>query len=170
MSSTPSPLSLIVTPGPVSYALLDTGQGRKLERFGGVIVDRPEPQAMWQPGLARAEWSKANAVFSASAEDEEKGRWRIDKPVAEFWPVEVERIMRLELADAARRVRQELDSAVVEFGYFRRSAQQAAADSFDHMGEKIDEIATRRRHLPHVVENCLDVLLLQVDERPSANR
>jgi hypothetical protein len=58
-------------------------------------------------------------------------------------PVEVERIMRLELADAARRVRQELDSAVVEFGYFRRTAQQSAADSFDHVAVKIDEIATR---------------------------
>src|SRR5271170_1540474 len=58
-------------------------------------------------------------------------------------PIEVERTMRLELADAARRVRRELDSTVVEFGYFRRSAQQAAADSFDHMGEKIDEFATR---------------------------
>jgi hypothetical protein len=58
-------------------------------------------------------------------------------------PVEVERIMRLELADAARRVRRELDSTVVEFGYIRRGAQQAAADSFDHVAVKIDEIATR---------------------------
>jgi hypothetical protein len=58
-------------------------------------------------------------------------------------PVEVERIMRLELADAARRVRRELDSTVVEFGYNRRGAQQAAADSFDHVAVKIDEIATR---------------------------
>ena len=39
-------------------------------------------------------------------------------------PLEVERMARLELADAARRVRRELDSTVVEFGYFRRSAQQ----------------------------------------------
>jgi hypothetical protein len=58
-------------------------------------------------------------------------------------PIEVERIMRLELADAARRVRRELDSTVAEFGYFRRTAQQAAADSFEHMSEKIDVIATR---------------------------
>ncbi len=58
-------------------------------------------------------------------------------------PIEVERIMRLELADAARRVRRELDSTVVEFGYVRRSAQQSAADSFNHVAEKIDEIATR---------------------------
>jgi hypothetical protein len=55
-------------------------------------------------------------------------------------PVEVERIMRLELAEAARRVRRELDSTVVEFGHHRRSAQQAAADSFQHVTEKFDEV------------------------------
>jgi hypothetical protein len=58
-------------------------------------------------------------------------------------PVEVERIMRLELAEAARRVRRELDSTVVEFGYYRRSAQQAAADSFQHVTEKFDEVVGR---------------------------
>jgi hypothetical protein len=58
-------------------------------------------------------------------------------------PVEVERIMRLELAEAARRVRRELDSTVVEFGHHRRSAQQAAADSFNHVTEKFDEIVAR---------------------------
>jgi hypothetical protein len=58
-------------------------------------------------------------------------------------PVEVERMMRLELAEAARRVRRELDSTVVEFGYHRRSAQQAAADSFNHVTEKFDEIVAK---------------------------
>ncbi len=55
-------------------------------------------------------------------------------------PVEVERMMRLELAEAARRVRRELDSTVVEFAYHRRSAQQAATDSFREVAEKFDEI------------------------------
>ena len=58
-------------------------------------------------------------------------------------PVEVEHTARLELAEAARRVRRELDSTVVEFGYHRRSAQQAAADAFSHVTEKFDEIAAR---------------------------
>jgi hypothetical protein len=58
-------------------------------------------------------------------------------------PVEVEHMMRLELAEAARRVRRELDSSVVEFGYFRRTAQQSAADSFNHMTEKFDEIVAK---------------------------
>ena len=58
-------------------------------------------------------------------------------------PVEIERTMRLELAEAARRVRRELDASVVEFGYFRRSAQQSAADSFDQMTERFDDIVAK---------------------------
>jgi len=80
-------LSLVTTPGFGDYALVDSGGGRKLERFGTVLVDRPEAQAIWRPRLAPAEWQKAAAVFSASGEDDEKGRWRIDKPVPESWPV-----------------------------------------------------------------------------------
>ncbi|MBO0755977.1 MAG: hypothetical protein J2P54_08960, partial [Bradyrhizobiaceae bacterium] len=58
-------------------------------------------------------------------------------------PIEVERMMRLELAEAARRVRRELDSSVADFGYFRRSAQQSAVDSFSHMTETYDELLAK---------------------------
>jgi hypothetical protein len=58
-------------------------------------------------------------------------------------PIEVERVMRLELAEAARRVRRELDSTVVEFSYLRRSAQQAATDSFNLVGDKFEAISAR---------------------------
>jgi len=58
-------------------------------------------------------------------------------------PIEVERMMRLELAEAARRVRRELDSSVVEFGYFRRSALQSAADSFNHANETFDGLVAK---------------------------
>ncbi len=82
-------LSLISTSGFADYQLLDSGGGRKLEKFGKITVDRPEPQALWQPRLGKPEWAKAHAVFSASGEDDEKGKWRIDKPVPEAWPVKV---------------------------------------------------------------------------------
>jgi 23S rRNA (cytosine1962-C5)-methyltransferase len=92
-------LPLIVTAGPSSYSLVDCGNGRKLERFGSIVVDRPESQAMWRPALPSSAWANASAVFSASAEDEEKGRWRMDKPVPESWTVEVEGArLRLRLA------------------------------------------------------------------------
>ena len=85
----PSPdhLHLVTSEGFPDYALLDCGAGRKLERFGKIVVDRPEPQALWHPKLPKTEWAKANAVFSASGEDDEKGKWRIDKPVPDSWPV-----------------------------------------------------------------------------------
>lgn len=82
-------LELIRTSGPSDYALLDSGGGRKLERFGSIVVDRPEPQALWNRRLGAAAWGKAHGVFSASADDEEKGKWRLDKPVPDGWPVRV---------------------------------------------------------------------------------
>jgi 23S rRNA (cytosine1962-C5)-methyltransferase len=82
-------LDLIRTPGPSDYALLDSGGGRKLERFGTIVVDRPEPQALWSRHLGAGAWGKAHAVFSASADDEEKGKWRFDRPVPDSWPVKV---------------------------------------------------------------------------------
>jgi 23S rRNA (cytosine1962-C5)-methyltransferase len=82
-------MDVIVSTGSGGYALLDSGASRKLERFGAIIVDRPEPQALWQPVRPQSEWARAHAVFSASSEDEEKGKWRIDKPVPESWPVEI---------------------------------------------------------------------------------
>ena len=85
----PASLSLIETLGFSGYALLDSGAGRKLERFGTIVVDRPEPQALWVPKLSKSDWAKAHAVFSASGEDEEKGKWRVDKPVPESWPVRI---------------------------------------------------------------------------------
>lgn len=70
------------------YALLDSGLGRKLERYGKIIVDRPEPQALWSPSLPEKEWGKAHAVFTDSGgEDAETGKWKINKNADEAWPV-----------------------------------------------------------------------------------
>ena len=52
-------------PGFEDYRLIDSGGGRKLERFGRVTVDRPEPQAMWQPARSPDAWAKADATSTA---------------------------------------------------------------------------------------------------------
>jgi len=88
-------IALIETQGFEDYALLDSGVGRKLERFGAVTVDRPEPQALWRRRLSDREWSHAHAVFSASGEDDERGKWRVDKTVPESWPVRVRGVTML---------------------------------------------------------------------------
>jgi 23S rRNA (cytosine1962-C5)-methyltransferase len=78
------------------YALLDSGHGRKLERFGSYTFDRPEPQAMWKQMLVPGTWLRADATFKIGGgkggDDEgdgEVGRWRIAKPLPAVWPVEV---------------------------------------------------------------------------------
>ena len=67
------------------YALLDSGDGLKLERFGNTIFVRPESQAMWKrsPG-ASAEWKNAHAVFQPTGE-ESGGHWDFKKKVDEQW-------------------------------------------------------------------------------------
>jgi len=56
------------------YALVDSGDGRKLERWGSVRLVRPEPQAMWAPADPAA-FEAADARFEGSDEDEGPGRW-----------------------------------------------------------------------------------------------
>jgi 23S rRNA (cytosine1962-C5)-methyltransferase len=82
-------LTVLATPGFPDYALLDSGHGRKLERFGNVTVERPEPQALWRQALEPGTWLRADAVFSSAnaAEDSDGGRWRKNKAVPETWPV-----------------------------------------------------------------------------------
>ena len=57
------------------YALLDSGGGKKLERYGRFTVVRPEPQCWWAPRLDPTTWEKADAVFDP-ADEEDAGRWR----------------------------------------------------------------------------------------------
>ena len=87
-------LNILQTAGFADYRLLDSGNGRKLERFGRVVVDRPEPQALWQPSLDPNRWSDTHAVFTGD-ETEETGRWRRDKAIPESWPLDVEGVTML---------------------------------------------------------------------------
>jgi len=83
-------LRVLASEGFADYALIDSGNGRKLERFGRFTVDRPEPQAMWQPALPAA-WQRADAVFKGldKEEDGDGGRWRSQAPLPESWPARV---------------------------------------------------------------------------------
>jgi 23S rRNA (cytosine1962-C5)-methyltransferase len=65
------------------YALLDSGDGLKLERFGKYIFVRPESQAMWKRSLVN-EWKQAHAVFQPTGE-ESGGHWDFRKKVEERW-------------------------------------------------------------------------------------
>ncbi|QDH73323.1 class I SAM-dependent methyltransferase [Brevundimonas sp. M20] len=80
----PSPETLF-TRGWQDYALLDSGNGLKLERYGRFTVVRPEPQCFWSPRDPAA-FERADATFAPQAQDEDDdGRWRFaGKPVETF--------------------------------------------------------------------------------------
>ncbi|RIK88033.1 MAG: SAM-dependent methyltransferase [Hyphomicrobiales bacterium] len=81
------PLILEVGPG-ADYALLDSGDGRKLEQYGPYRIDRPEGQAIWRPALSEREWRQADAVFTGDTDEEGMGRWRFpETPLGETWPM-----------------------------------------------------------------------------------
>lgn len=66
------------------YALVDSGGGRKLERYGPYRVVRPEPQCLWTPRLDASHWEDADAVFDPTDEDE-AGHWRFRGQPRETW-------------------------------------------------------------------------------------
>lgn len=81
------------------YALIDSGFGKKLERYGAYHIIRPEGQALWPPNLPKREWAKADAVFTGNLEEEGVGRWQFPQAeksggsgaaLAETWPMQWE--------------------------------------------------------------------------------
>ena len=59
------------------YGLVDSGHGRKLERYGRFRFVRPEPQALWTP--ARPDW-RSTGEFLPGADEDGGGRWRFAEP------------------------------------------------------------------------------------------
>jgi 23S rRNA (cytosine1962-C5)-methyltransferase len=60
------------------YGLVDSGHGRKLERYGPRRFIRPEPQAMWRPRLER--WA-SDGEFVPGSDEDGGGRWNYANPV-----------------------------------------------------------------------------------------
>jgi 23S rRNA (cytosine1962-C5)-methyltransferase len=72
------------------YGLVDSGNGRKLERYGPHRFIRPEPQALWTP--ASPDWRAAGEFVPGSDEDG-GGQWRFDAPVPRGgWPLAWDRV------------------------------------------------------------------------------
>lgn len=77
-------LVFLTSPDWKDYALLDSGEGAKLERYGPYTFIRPEHQAVWRRALPKDQWEAAHAVFQSTAE-ESGGHWQFRKPVDPDW-------------------------------------------------------------------------------------
>jgi 23S rRNA (cytosine1962-C5)-methyltransferase len=86
--ASPSPIiQLLLSSNWHDYALLDSGNGERLEQFGKVKLVRPDVEAIWKPALSPADWQRIQARFHPSAE-EMGGHWEKDASLPASWVLE----------------------------------------------------------------------------------
>lgn len=78
------------------YELLDSGDNKKLERFGTVVLIRPETQAIWKP-LHPELWKSAHAEFRFDAK---KRSW-LGRGLPEMWDISWNNDVRFSLRPTA---------------------------------------------------------------------
>jgi len=66
------------------FAVLDTGDGLKKERWGDVVLVRPDPQVIW-PAPA-AGWGRCDGIYHR--DDEGGGRWKFQRQLPESWTIQ----------------------------------------------------------------------------------
>jgi 23S rRNA (cytosine1962-C5)-methyltransferase len=77
-------LPVEITRGWADYALIDSGNGRKFERYGRYTFIRPEQQALWPQRLAH--WD-ADAEFVGGSDEDGGGKWLMHRAVPDAWPI-----------------------------------------------------------------------------------
>ncbi|MBQ3004657.1 MAG: class I SAM-dependent methyltransferase [Clostridia bacterium] len=67
------------------YELLDCSDGEKLERWGDIILIRPDPQAIWKTPKKHPLWYKADARYIRSSTG--GGHWEVYKKIPDAWKI-----------------------------------------------------------------------------------
>lgn len=90
----------ILSPDWDDYQLLDSGHGKKLERFGEHRLVREDPKAWWRPATGPEQWGKVAATFDAS------GQWKAHRgDVPRSWLLRYEAIqIEARLTDMSKHV------------------------------------------------------------------
>lgn len=71
------------------YELIETGDGEKLERWGDVILRRPDPQIIW-PVKNKKAWERADAHYHRSQSG--GGQWEYKKKLPKRWTIGFENL------------------------------------------------------------------------------
>jgi 23S rRNA (cytosine1962-C5)-methyltransferase len=75
----------LITKSAREYELLDSGKEEKLERYGNVVLARPDPQALWDKSLPEEAWAKAQGRYVRAGKE---GKWQGSKDLPKEWPIE----------------------------------------------------------------------------------
>lgn len=68
------------------YQCLDAGDGEKLESWKGIVLRRPDPQAIWPKDTKSSPWSEVDAHYHRSKSG--GGHWEYKKKLPESWTIQ----------------------------------------------------------------------------------
>ena len=111
------------------YALLDATDGNRLERWGDILLIRPDPQVIWKPPAAHPGWKKAHARYLRSSSG--GGRWERLRQVPEMWKINYPLAVDRQSAD------QPLTFALKPMGFKHTGLFPEQAVNWDWMRERI---------------------------------
>ena len=74
------------------YECISAGNGEKLERWGNVILRRPDPQAMWLVAYNDM-WKNPDAFYHRS--DKGGGYWDFKKKLPDYWTIKFKKLAQL---------------------------------------------------------------------------
>lgn len=69
----------------IDYEIIDTGEGEKLERWGDVVLRRPDPQIIWPLKEETSKWVNADGHYHRSASG--GGNWEYQKRIPKNWKI-----------------------------------------------------------------------------------
>ena len=67
------------------YKIIDMADGQKLEKWGDIILSRPDPQIIWKYKSFPNEWEKANAIYIRSKTG--GGTWEYKTKIPNSWQI-----------------------------------------------------------------------------------
>ena len=67
------------------YKILDMAEGQKLEKWGDIILSRPDPQIIWKQKSFPEKWNKINAIYHRSKTG--GGSWEFNKKLPQKWQI-----------------------------------------------------------------------------------
>ncbi len=141
-----TPITLIGEPW-ADYALLDSGHGRKLERYGPYRFIRPEPQALWAP--VDLTW-QADGEFVPGSDEDGGGQWRHTTKIPPHgWPSQWEELTFNSRPTPFRHLGYFPDMAPV-WHWMRAQQPESVLNLFGYTGVGSLALAAKRATVTHV--------------------